>query len=224
MKGYLTSSQILNLRLQTMKLTACVSWDLPSRLMVHAGTSSYIHSLMSRHLFLDWLGTLISWTLSVISSPVQLAVYRFLHCSIICNSPQHCSHSSEGQNSQPENCITVEQMLEARGPWNYVSSDCWDHKTQFGLDMIEGGMWWSSRKLCDTYEDCVSYWSSLCVFVPESFPTNLPIQKTELGVHALKPNHTVPTQEGNWQIQSAWNRCKAESKRSNENISLQPVC
>lgn len=64
----------------------------------------------------------------------------------------------------------------------------------------------------------------LYVFVPESLPTNLQIQKTELGVHALKPNHTVPTQEGNWQIQSPWNHCKAESKRSNENISLQPVC
>lgn len=63
------------------------------------------------------------------------------------------------------------------------------------------------------------------VFVPESVPMKLQMQKQtrlfELAVRALKTNHPVPPREGNWQTQSAWNSCKAESKgRSDENISL----
>lgn len=71
---------------------------------------------------------------------------------------------------------------------------------------------------------CLSY-----VFVPESVPMKLQMQKQtrlfKLTVRASKTNHPIPPREGNWQTQSAWNSCKAESKgRSDENISLQPVC
>lgn len=204
---------VLNPGLQTAELVACVSLELHSYLLVHTGTSFYVYKILSKHFFLDWLCILILWTFSIIFcsnwSFSSFSIAMYLH-----------PHPASFQLSRKAKLTAWElrkRLTDTTRP------------QITGSESLTG---WGELKLWEVFVVLIKLFALLVFPVYLSLnmsPWNCKCKRQnrllKLSVCVLKTNHTLPAREGNWQTQSAWNLCKAGSKvRSDENISLQPVC